>query len=237
MPAERADILQNTSPSPYDPLASVRGGSSDADGDSAFRRDFNAAVYDCVRRVPEGKVCMSLTVSSVRPWLTPARAQVVSYGQVAKLIGHPRHSRMCVSSSRLLASCILTDSPAVHRVGSALKVLPSRLSMPYLPPTPSSISSASSSDEPLPPPEPNPDFVPWHRVVASSGLISPRGNVAATRRQAEWLEAEGVEVREGPRAGGGDGNGQPGGGTADAFGLGGAVGGGRVNMGRYAWKG
>ncbi|BGP70675.1 Alkyltransferase-like protein 1 [Rhodotorula toruloides] len=197
MPAERADILQNSSPSPYDPLASVRGGSGDADGDSAFRRDFNAAVYDCVRRVPEGKV--------------------VSYGQVAKLIGHPRHSRM---------------------VGSALKVLPSRLSIPYLPPTPSSISSASSSDEPLPPPEPNPDFVPWHRVVASSGLISPRGNVAATRRQAEWLEAEGVEVREGPRVGGGGGGGgQSGGGTADAFGLGGAAGGGRVIMGRYAWKG
>ncbi|GAA5872144.1 hypothetical protein JCM3774_002282 [Rhodotorula dairenensis] len=124
---------------------------SSEDNSSGFRRDFNSSVYECVRRIPEGKVA--------------------SYGQIARLIGHPRHSRM---------------------VGAALKVLPARLSNPYLPQTAS--SSDGGADEPLPLPTLNPDFVPWHRVVASSGLISPRANPAATRRQAEWLEAEGVTV-------------------------------------------
>lgn len=81
----------------------------------------------------------------------------------------------------------------------------------------------------LPAPEPNPDVVPWWRVVSSTGIISPRGNEAAVRRQADYLIAEGVQVRDGPRGGiveMSDGH----------FGLGG-VSGGRVSMSTYGWKG
>ncbi|BGP40185.1 Alkyltransferase-like protein 1 [Rhodotorula kratochvilovae] len=202
MPAERrARTVAAAAPSTRNAAGAGAGAgaAASADEDDSFRRDFNAAVYECVRRIPEGKVC--------------------SYGQIAKLIGHPRHSRM---------------------VGAALKVLPKRLSLPFLPPAPSSTSSASSSaaaeQEPdvAPEPETNPDWVPWHRVVSSSGLISPRGNPAATARQAEWLEAEGVVVRSGPGAAAAGGGREEG----DAFGLGVRVeGGGRVSMGAYAWKG
>lgn len=157
-------------------------------------------------------------------------------------------------------------------VGAALKVLPRRLALPFLPspPSPSPRRRArelargeeaddddeepgeegrgEEDDDIAPEPAPNPDWVPWHRVVSSSGLISPRGNPAATARQAEWLEAEGVVVRRGPGAGvgggggggGGGGRGADGGGTerGDAFGLGERVeGGGRVSMATYAWKG
>ncbi|KZV71471.1 DNA binding methylated-DNA--cysteine S-methyltransferase [Peniophora sp. CONT] len=38
--------------------------------------------------------------------------------------------------------------------------------------------------------------VPWQRVIASSGTISPRGEGGA-QRQRDALEAEDVEVREG----------------------------------------
>ncbi|GAA6003751.1 MGMT family protein [Rhodotorula paludigena] len=199
MPAERTPRRRAVGPASPPPEASG-GGAADHDDDSSFRRDFNAAVYDCVRRIPEGKVA--------------------SYGQIAKLIGHPRHSRM---------------------VGAALKALPRRFANPYLPQSPSSSSSSSEDGAVLPAPEPNPDFTPWHRVVSSSGLISPRGNPAATARQAEWLEAEGVVVRGGPGAPAGPGGG---GGphaaqeAGDAFGLGAQVqGGGRVSMTTYAWKG
>ncbi|KAK4056730.1 Alkyltransferase-like protein 1 [Microbotryomycetes sp. JL221] len=100
-------------------------------------------------------------------------------------------------------------------------------------------SDELDDDDVLPEPEPNPEWVPWHRVVSSSGVISPRGSNVAVRRQADWLRAEGVEVGEGPRAAGG-GNGQQGWDGApagvDAFGLGG-VEGGRVSMTRYGWAG
>ncbi|GAA5983155.1 hypothetical protein JCM10908_000175 [Rhodotorula pacifica] len=148
------------------------------DTSPGLRRDFNSSVYECVRSIPEGKVA--------------------SYGQVARLIGHPRHSRM---------------------VGAALKVLPARLSNPYLPQTASSSTgNADDPDAPLPLPTPNPEFVPWHRVVASSGLISPRANPAATRRQAEWLEAEGVTV-------------------LPANGEGAGLDGGRVRLSQFGWDG
>ena len=52
-------------------------------------------------------------------------------------------------------------------------------------------------------------------------------------RQAEFLQAEGVEVKDGPRAGGANA-GPPGG--VDAFGLGGLHGG-RVSMALYRWDG
>ncbi|GAA6028141.1 hypothetical protein JCM8097_006876 [Rhodosporidiobolus ruineniae] len=216
--------------------------------DDSIRRDFNDKVYTCVRRIPEGRVA--------------------SYGQIAKLINHPRHSRL---------------------VGTALKVLPRNLSSPYIlaPPAPSAAGSSSSSssastsrsgsnsssratsnhgdvgvldaleengaqrdggendgeeeddDDVLPAPLPNPLVVPWWRVVSQTGVISPRGNDRAVDRQADYLRAEGVVVRDGPRNGGGGG----GGGRAeevqgvDAFGLGGSVAGGRVSMAKYAWKG
>ncbi|KAK9895257.1 DNA binding methylated-DNA--cysteine S-methyltransferase [Cystobasidium minutum MCA 4210] len=62
-------------------------------------------------------------------------------------------------------------------VGQSLKMLPPSRSSPLGPDGTS----------------PNPDFVPWHRVVNAKGDISPRGNQGATTRQADMLEAEGVE--------------------------------------------
>lgn len=180
--------------------------------------DFNAQVYDVVRRIPEGRVRLSHllyspTVRSLSP--TP---QVCSYGTIAKLLHRPQNSRL---------------------VGQALKLLPRALSSPHLPqPDP---PPDAGEDYVLPAPPLNPDFVPWHRVVASSGVISPRGNDGAVRRQADFLRAEGVEVRDGPRAGpvrggNGEGGGPPEG--VDAFGLGGAgAEGGRVSMATYGWEG
>ncbi|GAA5899281.1 hypothetical protein JCM5296_007521 [Sporobolomyces johnsonii] len=211
--------------------------------DEPLRAGFHDAVYRKTRQIPEGKVA--------------------SYGTIAKLIGHPRHSRM---------------------VGTALKCLPSHMASPYLPFAPApvghspSASNASSSsysptptastspngdldvspspdanadvfaslvgdpssfvDDVQPAPQPNPDWVPWHRVVSSTGVISPRGNDRAVQRQADYLIAEGVEVRDGPRAAGGGAGpaNPPGGGGVDAFGLGG-VSGGRVSMAKYGWSG
>jgi len=157
---------------------------------------------------------------------------------VARLIGFPKHSRM---------------------VGNALKVIPSHLASPVLPqirpqPPPSAPNTATPTgpvaststasqpnppaapqvddeddEEPLPEPEPNPDFVPWHRVLATSGVISPRGSLAAVLRQADFLRAEGVEVIGAPERG--DvraGNGVLGHGGVD---------GGRVSMASYRWGG
>lgn len=126
-------------------------------------------------------------------------------------------------------------------VGQALKLLPRAYASPHLPLPPQREGSDDDPNAVLPAPPPNPEWVPWHRVVSSSGVISPRGNVGAVRRQGEYLEAEGVEVRDGPRAGGGGwggGGGGDGAGPAgvDAFGLGG-VDGGRVSMTRYGWSG
>ncbi|GAA5918554.1 hypothetical protein JCM8208_004046, partial [Rhodotorula glutinis] len=227
MPAERRPRSSATSHDPAPRRASTPP-SSAADNDDderptpdsesaahQFRRDFNQAVYDCVRRIPEGKV--------------------TSYGRIAHLIGHPRHSRM---------------------VGAALKALPRRMALPFVVDVeaPTALESAATDGEarrrrrrrggggdegsgdeaeegpsseeddddartpspspslsppPLPPPPPNPLFVPWHRVLSSSGLIAPRGNPHATQRQAEWLEAEGVVV---VRRGGGGGTAGGGGG-------------------------
>lgn len=165
------------------------------------------------------------------PYLTIWYTQVSSYGDIARFLSRPQNSRL---------------------VGSALKVLPRSFSSPYLPQVPlpptnndDNAQGNSETDEPLPPPLPNPNFVPWHRILSSTGVISPRGNEMSVRRQREWLEAEGVEVEVGPRggAGGGGGNGGNGqGGTVDAFGLGGAGGGnggggGRVRIALYRWEG
>jgi hypothetical protein len=86
-----------------------------------------------------------------------------------------------------------------------------------------------------PEPLPNPDVVPWWRVLSSTGVISPRGNDRAVRLQADYLIAEGVEVKDGPRANNNNNSGIGGGGV-DAFGLGG-ISGGRVSMNVYGWKG
>ncbi|BGP16478.1 hypothetical protein JCM10213_007916 [Rhodosporidiobolus nylandii] len=215
MPATRSTRIPSSRPSPASrksrsSKAAQDAGESDSEdegvdeGDGKVERDeFNQKVYDMVRRIPEG--------------------QVASYGLIARLISHPRHSRM---------------------VGSALKCLPRSLSSPVLiparpaPPSPTSSAENGADDEEevMPEPEPNPDFVPWHRVLSSSGVISPRGSIAAVERQADYLRAEGVEVVEGPRNGRAGGEGQQAAGV-DAFGLGGAVAGGRVSMSRYGWKG
>lgn len=106
------------------------------------------------------------------------------------------------------------------------------------------VDEASDDDEPLPAPLPNPEFVPWHRVLSSTGLISPRGNLNAVLTQADWLRAEGVVVDQGvrgpndipnPGAGGVAGL-VAGAGGRDAFGLGGTEGG-RVSMRVYRWDG
>lgn len=137
---------------------------------------FNADVYAVVRRIPEGKAS-DHSLPSHTTQLTFIYTQVFSYGDIAKLLGRPQNSRL---------------------VGAALKILPASLSSPELlqPPTSSSSpSSSSENDQPLPIPLPNPDFVPWHRVLSSSGIISPRaGGVRAVVRQADYLRAEGVEV-------------------------------------------
>ncbi|BGP58348.1 Alkyltransferase-like protein 1 [Rhodotorula sphaerocarpa] len=171
LPLFRAEDLEPDSPaeSQRRRQPSPVGSAASSAEDNSFRRDFNAAVYECV----------------------------ASYGQIGRLIGHPRHSRM---------------------VGAALKALPARLANPYLPQTVPPDSHLGLEASPLPPPLPNPDFVPWHRVVASSGLISPRGNPAATRRQAEWLIAEGVTV-------------------LPANGEAATLDGGRVRMSAFGWSG
>ena len=112
--------------SPREP--SVAPPDSSEDNSSEFRRDFNASVYECVRSIPEGKAsrlgsclpfrnprvpfcrmfgsridsaCFSLSLGN-----TFRLPQVASYGQIARLIGHPRHSRMCVAlSSVCFLSC------------------------------------------------------------------------------------------------------------------------------------
>ncbi|GAA5850642.1 hypothetical protein JCM8547_001942 [Rhodosporidiobolus lusitaniae] len=240
MPAIRTKQKCTASPSPPSDEEAGQDEAGAGEGGNGGRADFNAKVYDMVRQIPEGKVA--------------------SYGQIAKLIGHPRHSRL---------------------VGTALKVLPRSLSSPFiLPPPPpadpaptdndeagpvASISASASApspalpvasssnhpdpadpadedDEddgpPLPAPLPNPDVVPWWRVVSQTGAISPRGSTSAVERQADYLRAEGVEVREGPRGGGaGVRNGEGGEAGVDSFGLAGAVAGGRVSMAKYAWKG
>lgn len=63
-------------------------------------------------------------------------------------------------------------------VGQSLRLLPSEKALPTL------------HDG-----TPNPDFVPWHRVINAQGCISARGSRQAEERQAAWLEEEGVEVQ------------------------------------------
>lgn len=95
--------------------------------------------------------------------------------------------------------------------------------------SPASLTLEEVDDDILPAPAPNPAFVPWHRVLAASGVISPRGSLAAVVRQADFLRAEGVEVAGAPVQGGGrGGNGVLGQGGVD---------GGRVSMAMYRWDG
>ncbi|KDE04847.1 hypothetical protein MVLG_04708 [Microbotryum lychnidis-dioicae p1A1 Lamole] len=161
---------------------------------------FHRLVYDAVRSIPEGRVS--------------------SYGRIATLIGHPKHSR---------------------HVGAALKLLPRNLSSPHLPQRPSPPLDANAdadADAPLAEPDLNPDFVPWHRVVSSNGQISPRMNDVSVARQAEWLIAEGVQVDDIPDQPPQRTHGAPaarGGEAHDGWGFRGANSGGRVRMSLYAW--
>lgn len=99
--------------------ASRRGAGADSGGSAAAAR---AALFCAViARIPRGRVA--------------------SYGQIAALVGLPRHAR---------------------HVGAALRDL---------------------DDD---------DAVPWHRVVSSSGRVSPRDDPAAGAIQRALLEAEGV---------------------------------------------
>ncbi|GAA5886188.1 hypothetical protein JCM6882_004293 [Rhodosporidiobolus microsporus] len=269
------------------------GSDNDDDHDTTpFRKDFNDKVYACVRRIPEGKVC--------------------SYGQIAKLIGHPRHSRLVGTALKVLprslaspyilpppplAASTATSSAATSRatsnasssrppsnigdvesaVNSPMPLPSSFVEVPDLnvddllfppvaststsflaPPAPTSEGAPAAAaaadagaddagdagdgeeeeDDVLPAPLPNPSVVPWWRVVSQTGVISPRGSSHAVERQADFLRAEGVVVRDGPRNGGGGGAGEGGGAAGvDAFGLGGAVAGGRVSMAKFSWKG
>ena len=194
------------------------------------------------------------------------REQVASYGQIAELIGRPTNSRRVGAALKVLSvergSPYLPQQRRAARTRGRDNPLPNRgqgagdqgEAGGHRAGDEEGGAEKSDADEeeeePLPPPEPNPNFVPWHRVLSSTGLISPRGNLHAVLRQADWLRAEGVEVDEGIRngndrnAGAGVGAGARGGGVrniagvggGDAFGLGGAEGG-RVSMRIYRWDG
>ncbi|SCV72007.1 BQ2448_4701 [Microbotryum intermedium] len=170
---------------------------------------FHRLVYDAVRSIPEGRLTSFVST------------QVSSYGRIASLIGHPKHSR---------------------HVGAALKLLPPRLSTPHLPqqrnPTHNVPDEPQDPDAPLAAPEPNPDFVPWHRVVSSNGQIAARMNDVSVARQAEWLIAEGVQVDDipdqpprrtnrAPAARGGD--------AFEGWGFRSPNSGGKVKISLYAW--
>jgi methylated-DNA-protein-cysteine methyltransferase-like protein len=113
----------------------------------------------------------------------------------------------------------LAERPRNSRlVGQALKHLAPRLASPFIDPAEPERGS-------------NPDFVPWHRVVNSAGVISPRGSTRAVLRQADMLRDEGVRVVEGPRD---EGGGAAGAGGGEYFGLAG-VEGGRVRLSEFGW--
>ncbi|KAL7005542.1 Alkyltransferase-like protein 1 [Cystobasidiomycetes sp. EMM_F5] len=90
-------------------------------------------------------------------------------------------------------------------VGQILKCLPPQLSHP-----------GTNNN-------PNAQFVPWHRVVNSKGLISPRGSVQAVQRQARLLQDEGITVNTGNF------------GIEANANIGLAVSGGTVNMREFGW--
>ncbi|KAM0791296.1 hypothetical protein ACM66B_005768 [Microbotryomycetes sp. NB124-2] len=209
---------------------------------SALPLDFHQRVYDLVRQVPEGRV--------------------TSYGTIARLMGYPKHSRHVGQALKLLPrEMSLPHLPQrrtgqgadeQHRVETRRRRTGRHRGNSPTDDQSSEDDSANGDDnddedqeqrqpgqerdDVLPEPEPNPDWVPWHRVVSSSGIISPRGSVAAVRRQADWLRAEGVDVQDGPRAdGAGRADNREGPGV-DPFGLAG-VEGGRVSMARFAWTG
>ncbi|GAA95444.1 hypothetical protein E5Q_02098 [Mixia osmundae IAM 14324] len=131
-------------------------------------------------------------------------ARECASSQIGQLMGRPQNSRL---------------------VGQALKHLPSRLARPFIDGELIEERHGSESGQETGPGEAefedfhrqhriaNPDFVPWHRIISSSGVISPRGNSASLERQAVMLRAEGVVVRN--AAGPAD---EPGYGP-DAFGL------------------
>lgn len=177
---------------------------------------------------------------------------MTTYGTIATLIGHPKHSRL---------------------VGQALRDLPRRFALPtrlrqaHAPVAGTSsagtfVDDASSSnlnargadqdddadddedDEEVQQEEEedNPDWVPWHRVVGSSGTISVRGNTTAMRTQGDWLRAEGIIVgndAEAAAAGDAAGGAGAGAGAADYFGLAGrAQSGGKVrHFASLKWTG
>lgn len=201
-----------------------------------FRKDFYQSVYNVVRLIPEGKVA--------------------SYGTIGQLIGHPRHSRMVGAALKCLPPSMSNPylpPPSDH------ERRPPRARQPTNSSVLSTSSSSSTSSPPagtidvfdwlsgdhprldetvsdnddaggvMPAPIPNPLVVPWWRVVSSTGVISPRGNDRAVQRQADYLIAEGVQVKDPTSA-------PTGGAGANHFGLMGGSGG-RVSMATYAWKG
>lgn len=85
-----------------------------------------------------------------------------------------------------------------RKVGAILSLLPPTLSSPFhpqpprlLPASPPPEGEVEEEEVPL-----NPNWVPWHRVVSSTGVISPRPNERGMERQKDWLRNEGVEVTD-----------------------------------------
>jgi alkylated DNA nucleotide flippase Atl1 len=166
--------------------------------------EFYRAVYSLVRQIPHGRVCTyGKQAHMMHAITTPIHCSVLlAATEKFPWIGHIARLARRPAHSRL--------------VGQALKHLAPRLSSPYIDPA-------------EPERGPNPDFVPWHRVVNASGIISPRGSVRAVTRQANMLREEGVQVRDGPREGG------EGWERNDVFfGLA-AVEGGRVRLSEFGW--
>lgn len=167
-----------------------------------------------------------------------------SCAQIARLIGFPKHSRMVGNALKVLPRHLATPTlpqaapgprparPATDE-GDLSDEQPaasaSAIEPLFAPATDDEAEGDQPDDDVLPEPEPNPDFVPWHRVLAASGVISPRGSLAAVMRQADYLRAEGVEVAGAPE----QGDGRVGHGVLGQ----GGVDGGRVSMAMYRWDG
>ncbi|GAA5948072.1 hypothetical protein JCM3765_007096 [Sporobolomyces pararoseus] len=222
---------------------SEQGGGGGGGGEAEpFRRDFYNAVYSTVRTIPEGKVASYGTIGKLighprHSRMVGAALKCLPPSMSSPYLPQQQQQRVAPSSNS-------GDSTTSSTTISSGSVIGTTDIFEYLSHDPTTTTTTEDlfnfdlfpttqgeeeEEFVLPLPEPNPQVVPWWRVVSSTGVISPRGNDLAVRRQADYLLAEGVQVKDGPRGGGTTG-------SDGHFGLGG-VSGGRVSMSLYGWKG